>query len=120
MEKNKCMCIYRMFEVTDVKLRDGSLLVFQAAERQQNQLFESQHLPRSAEPEPAVAVRQQAAEHQQRAVRPAALHQDSVSALQNHPRHRLHNWHKFTSLINGFAMLVEAAQLLKLDVFPVV
>lgn len=53
----------------------------QAAECQQNQLFESQHLPGPAEPQPAVTVRQQAANHQQRPVRPSALHQDSVSVV---------------------------------------
>ena len=56
----------------------GLFLVFQASECKQNQLFESQHLPRPAEPQPAFTVRQQDANHQQRTVRPAALHQDSV------------------------------------------
>lgn len=58
-----------------------SSFVSQAAERQQNQLPESEHLPGPAEPQPAVAVRQQAADHQQRPVRPSALHQDSVSVV---------------------------------------
>lgn len=53
--------------------------MFQTVKCQQNQLSESQHLPRPAEPQSAVAVRQQIAEHQQGAVCTSALHQDSVS-----------------------------------------
>lgn len=53
--------------------------MFQTAKCQQNQLSESQHLPRPAESQSAVAVRQQIAEHQQGAVRTSALHQDAVS-----------------------------------------
>lgn len=53
--------------------------MLQAAKCQQNQLSQSQHLPGPTEPQSAVAVRQQAANHQQGAVCTSALHQDSVS-----------------------------------------
>lgn len=53
--------------------------MFQAVKCQQNQLSQSQHLPGPAEPQSAVAVRQQTANHQQGAVCTSALHQDSVS-----------------------------------------
>lgn len=53
--------------------------MFQTAKCQQNQLSASQHLPRPAEPQSAVVVRQQIAKHQQGAVCISALHQDSVS-----------------------------------------
>lgn len=57
----------------------GLSCVCKAAECQQNQLSESQHLPRPTEPQPAITVRQQTPNDQQRTFHPSTLHQDSVS-----------------------------------------